>query len=99
MSAATDTKPPGGHHDSHTVEDDKPDLFAHTGPLIEIWLPMMIVVGLMILVGVTTSTGALIGAVAALLVATAAVVFGAVKLASVKPEEEEDEQQQGHASH
>lgn len=93
--AATETDAPGAHHAAHLVEDDKPDLFSNTGPLIEIWLPMMIVVGLMIVVGVTTSVGALIGAVVALFVATAGVVVGAIKLASVQPEDDEDDAAQG----
>lgn len=96
--SATETDAQGAHHASHLVEDDKPDIFSHTGPLIEIWLPMMIVVGLVIVVGATTSVGALIGAVVALIIATAGVVAGAIRLASVQPEDE-DKGQHGHAGH
>lgn len=89
--SATETDAHGAHHAAHLVEDDRPDVFSNTGPLIEIWLPMMIVVGLIIVVGATTSVGALIGAVIALLVATAGVVVGAIKLASLEPEDDAEE--------
>lgn len=67
------------------------DRLSHTGPLLSIWLPMMIVVGLMILVGVTSSHLALAGALVALVIATYAVVMGTVRLANRPPEEEDDE--------
>lgn len=67
------------------------DRLAHTGPLISLWLPMMIVVGLMILVGVTSSHVALAGALVALLIGIYVVVTGTVRLANRPPQEEDDE--------
>lgn len=74
-------------HDGATSRDT----LAHTGPLIGVLLPMLIVVGLVIVVGVTSSHVALAGALVALIIATYVVVVGAIRLASRPPQEEDDE--------
>lgn len=76
---------------AHGAEGVEKDTFAHTIPLISIWLPMLVVVGLVILAGVTTSHVALGGALVALLLATYAVVNGVVRLANLPPEQDDEE--------
>ncbi len=76
---------------AHGAQGVERDTFAHTIPLISIWLPMLLVVGLVILAGATTSHIALGGAVVALLLATFAVVMGVVRLANLPPEQDDDE--------
>ncbi len=92
-------KPTADTHGEHVAPgrhgDSEPDTLAQTAPLIMIWLPMLLVVGLVILAGVTTSHYALAGAILALLLMTFAVVEGTVRLASLPPADgdEEDERE------
>ncbi|MHB1539465.1 MAG: hypothetical protein ACYCUM_10850 [Solirubrobacteraceae bacterium] len=66
------------------------DTLAHTGPLLALLIPILLVFGLAALTGVTTDTVVLILAVVALLVATFVVISGVMKLASAPPEEDDD---------
>ena len=89
-TAKTDTTAHGATsaHGAPEHHDDTPerDPLAHTIPLLSLWAPMLVVVGLVIVTGYTTSDFALGGAVAALLIATYVVVYGTIRLASAPPE-------------
>lgn len=74
-----------GHHDT-----PKRETLARTGPLLVLLPPILIVFGLAALAGFTASTGVLIGALVALLIATTIVVGGVLKLASQMPEDEDE---------
>lgn len=92
------TGPSGEHLAPHPHRSAERDTFAHTAPLLLIWLPMLLVVGLVILAGATTSHLALAGAIVGLLLTTFAVVNGTVHLANLPPEDdEEDDREQGQA--
>ncbi len=82
------TVPTAPEHHGHAPERDP---LAHTIPLLAMWAPMLIVVGLVILTFATTSYGALGVAVAALLITTPLVVYGTIRLASAPPERDGEE--------
>jgi hypothetical protein len=79
------------HADSHEHGvKRKRDTLARTGPLLLLLVPIFVVFGLATLAGHLTDTGVLIIALVALLFATAVVIFGVIKLASVAPEDDDD---------
>ncbi|HEY1688243.1 MAG TPA: hypothetical protein VGF95_05200 [Solirubrobacteraceae bacterium] len=69
----------------------KRETLARTGPLLALLPPIFLVFGLATLAGFTTSTGALIGALAALLIMTVLVIGGVLKLADQPPEDEDED--------
>jgi hypothetical protein len=77
--------------DEHGDGRRRRDTLARTGPLLALLIPIFLVYGLATLSGYTTDTGVLIIAVIALLLATFAVILGVIKLASVPPEDEDEE--------
>lgn len=88
-AAGTDTSA----RDAPEPHEQEPehDPLAHTIPLLAIWVPIIVVVGLVIVAGFTTSDFALAGALVALMLATYFVVFGTVRLASAPPEQDDED--------
>lgn len=72
------------------------DSLARTGPLLVLLAGMLLVYGLAVLSGATTSTGTLIVALVLLVVVTYGVVMGTVKLIDLPPDEIDEDQ--GHSS-
>jgi hypothetical protein len=67
------------------------ETLAHTGPLLAVLFPMLLVYGLAVLTGWTASTGALIGALVLLFVVTYGVVWGTIHMINLPPEDEEEQ--------
>lgn len=73
------------------------DTLAQTGPLFAVLFPMLLVYGLAVLTGWTSSTGALIGALVLLFVVTYGVVVGTVHMINLPPDDGEEPDE--HSSH
>lgn len=78
---------------AHHERAARRDSLARTGPLFAVLLPMLLVYGLAVLAGWTTSTGALIGALVLLVVVTYGVVAGTVHMINLPPEDGEEQQE------
>lgn len=71
------------------------DTLARTGPLFLLLAGVLIVYGLAVLSGATTSTGALIAALVLLVAVTYGVVIGTVKLIDLPPEDLDEDEHHG----
>lgn len=71
------------------------DTLARTGPLFALLFPMLLVYGLAVLTGATSSMGALIPALILLVVVTYGVVMGTVKMIDLPPEDMDEDQDEG----
>lgn len=85
---------PGIESHPHHRTAVRRDTLAQTGPLFAVLFPMLLVYGLAVLTGWTSSTGALIGALVLLIVATYGVVAGTVHMINLPPEDGEEEQEE-----
>lgn len=65
------------------------DTLARTGPLLVVLIAVLIVYGLAVLTGATTSTGVLIVAIVLLFIVTYGVVLGTVHMIKQPPEDGE----------
>lgn len=90
MSASSETEPHG-----HTRASGRRDTLARTGPLFALLFPMLLVYGLAVLTGATSSLGVLIPALVLLVVVTYGVVAGTVKMIDMPPEDFEEDQEPG----
>ncbi len=89
---------PGGGGAQAPHARERRDTLAHTGPLLAVLFPMLLVYGLAVLTGWTASTGALIGALVLLFLVTYGVVWGTIHMINLPPEDEE-EQDRASAAH
>lgn len=87
MSASPETE--HAHHGAPA----RRDTLARTGPLFALLFPMLLVYGLAVLTGATSSISALIPALILLVLVTYAVVMGTVKMIDLPPDDLDDEDQ------
>lgn len=88
MSASSETEP-----HAHEPAAQRRDTLARTGPLFALLFPMLLVYGLAVLTGATSSIGVLIPALVLLILVTYGVVAGTVKMIDMPPDDfDEDEQ-------
>ncbi len=92
MAQPHDTEP-HAHHG--TVA--RRDTLAHTGPLFVLLSAVLLVYGLAVLTGATTSTGTLIVALVLLVLVTYGVVLGTVRMIELPPEDGDDDLGQSSA--
>lgn len=89
MSASSETE---SHAHQHATA--RRDTLARTGPLFALLFAMLLVYGLAVLTGATSSLGALIPALILLVVVTYAVVMGTVKMIDLPPDDVDEDQDQ-----
>jgi hypothetical protein len=88
MSAPPETEP-----HAHQPAAPRRDALARTGPLFALLFPMLLVYGLAVLTGATSSIGVLIPALILLVLVTYGVVAGTVKMIDLPPEDFDEEQE------
>ncbi len=88
MSASSETEP---HAHQHAAP--RRDSLARTGPLFALLFPMLLVYGLAVLTGATSSIGVLIPALILLVLVTYGVVAGTVKMIDLPPDDFDEEQE------
>lgn len=91
MSASSETE----HAHQHAAP--RRDTLARTGPLFALLFPMLLVYGLAVLTGATSSIGILIPALVLLVLVTYGVVVGTVKMIDLPPEDFDEDEQPGSA--
>ena len=89
MSASSETEP----HVRHSAAARR-DTLARTGPLFALLFPMLLVYGLAVLSGATSSIGVLIPALILLVIVTYGVVAGTVKMIDLPPDDMDEDQDQ-----